>query len=220
MDWVVDNGDLILSLTLHHLRLSVIPIVIGVLIAIPLGWLAHRFAWSQSLLLGAVGVLYTIPSLALFMLIPPLVGISVLSEANVIIALSVYAVAIMVRTASDAFASIEPAALRAATAVGYAEWGRFFSVELPLAGPVLLAGVRVVAVSTVSMVTVGVLVGVQSLGYFFTDGFQRRIIAEVATGVVMTVVVAVLLDTLLVVLGRIVMPWNRVGTEAQRVAVR
>lgn len=220
MDWVVDNGDLILSLTLHHLRLSVIPIVIGVLIAIPLGWLAHRFAWSQSLLLGAVGVLYTIPSLALFMLIPPLVGISVLSEANVIIALSVYAVAIMVRTASDAFASIEPAALRAATAVGYAEWGRFFSVELPLAGPVLLAGVRVVAVSTVSMVTVGVLVGVQSLGYFFTDGFQRRIIAEVATGVVMTVVIAVLLDTLLVVLGRIVMPWNRVGTEAQRVAVR
>lgn len=220
MDWVLDNGDLILSLTLDHLRLSVIPIVIGVLIAIPLGWLAHRFAWSQSLLLGAVGVLYTIPSLALFMLIPPLVGISLLSEANVIIALSVYAVAIMVRTASDAFASIEPAALRAATAVGYAEWGRFFSVELPLAGPVLLAGVRVVAVSTVSMVTVGVLVGVQSLGYFFTDGFQRRIIAEVATGVVMTVVIAVLLDTLLVVLGRIVMPWNRVGTEAQRVAVR
>jgi osmoprotectant transport system permease protein len=220
VDWVLDNGDLILSLTLDHLRLSVIPIVIGVLIAIPLGWLAHRFAWSQSLLLGAVGVLYTIPSLALFMLIPPLVGISVLSEANVIIALSVYAVAIMVRTASDAFASIEPAALRAATAVGYAEWGRFFSVELPLAGPVLLAGVRVVAVSTVSMVTVGVLVGVQSLGYFFTDGFQRRIVAEVATGVVMTVVIAVLLDTLLVVLGRIVMPWNRVGTEAQRVAVR
>ena len=220
MDWVLDNGDLILSLTLDHLRLSVIPIVIGVLIAIPLGWLAHRFAWSQSLLLGAVGVLYTIPSLALFMLIPPLVGISVLSEANVIIALSVYAVAIMVRTASDAFASIEPAALRAATAVGYAEWGRFFSVELPLAGPVLLAGVRVVAVSTVSMVTVGVLVGVQSLGYFFTDGFQRRIIAEVATGVVMTLVIALLLDTLLVVLGRIVMPWNRVGTEAQRVAVR
>jgi osmoprotectant transport system permease protein len=220
VDWVLDNGDLILSLTLDHLRLSVIPIVIGVLIAIPLGWLAHRFAWSQSLLLGAVGVLYTIPSLALFMLIPPLVGISVLSEANVIIALSVYAVAIMVRTASDAFASIEPAALRAATAVGYAEWGRFFSVELPLAGPVLLAGVRVVAVSTVSMVTVGVLVGVQSLGYFFTDGFQRRIIAEVATGVVMTLVIALLLDTLLVVLGRIVMPWNRVGTEAQRVAVR
>ena len=219
MDWVLDNGDLILSLTLDHLRLSIIPIVIGVLIAIPLGWLAHRFAWSQSLLLGAVGVLYTIPSLALFMLIPPLVGISVLSEGNVIIALSVYAVATMVRTASDAFASIEPAALRAATAVGYAEWGRFFSVELPLAGPVLLAGVRVVAVSTVSMVTVGVLVGVQSLGYFFTDGFQRRIIAEVATGVVMTVVIALLLDTLLVVLGRIMMPWNRVITEAQRVAV-
>jgi osmoprotectant transport system permease protein len=220
VDWVLGNLDLIASLTVDHLRLSLIPIVIGVLIAIPLGWLAHRFAWSRSLILTAVGLLYTIPSLALFMLIPPLVGISVLSEANVIIALTVYAVAIMVRTASDAFASIEPTSLRAATALGYAEWGRFFSVELPLAGPVLLAGVRVVAVSTVSMVTVGVLVGVQSLGYFFTDGFQRRIIAEVATGVVMTVVIALLLDALLIVLGRLLMPWSRAAAISQRAEVR
>jgi osmoprotectant transport system permease protein len=220
VDWVLGNLDLIASLTLDHLRLSLIPIVIGVLIAIPLGWLAHRFAWSRSLILTAVGLLYTIPSLALFMLIPPLAGISVLSEANVIIALTVYAVAIMVRTASDAFASIEPTSLRAATALGYAEWGRFFSVELPLAGPVLLAGVRVVAVSTVSMVTVGVLVGVQSLGYFFTDGFQRRIIAEVATGVVMTVVIALLLDALLIILGRLLMPWSRVSVVPQRVGIR
>jgi osmoprotectant transport system permease protein len=220
VDWVLGNLALIASLTLDHLRLSLLPIVIGVLIAIPLGWLAHRFGWSKSLILTVVGLLYTIPSLALFMLIPPLVGISVLSEANVIIALSVYAIAIMVRTASDAFASIEPVSLRAATALGYAEWGRFFSVELPMAGPVLLAGVRVVAVSTVSMVTVGVLVGVQSLGYFFTDGFQRRIVAEVATGVVMTVVIALLLDTLLILLGRILMPWSLVGTEPQRAAIR
>lgn len=220
MDWVLGNLDVIVALTLDHLRLSLIPIVIGVVIAIPLGWLAHRYTWSKSLILTAVGLLYTIPSLALFMLIPPLVGISVLSEANVIIALSVYAIAIMVRTAADAFASIEPTSLRAATALGYAEWGRFFAVELPLAGPVLLAGVRVVAVSTVSMVTVGVLVGVQSLGYFFTDGFQRRIVAEVATGVVMTVVIALLVDALLILMGRMLMPWSRIASDPAKVVVR
>jgi len=207
MDWVLANGGLIASLTLDHLRLSAIPIVLGFAISVPLGWVAHRYTWSRGVVLTLVGLLYTIPSLALFMLLPPLLGISVLSEINVIIGLTVYAVAIMVRIVADAFASIDPAALRAATAVGYAEWGRFFAVELPLAGPVLLAGLRVVAVSTVSLVTVGVLVGVQSLGYFFTDGFQRRIIPEVLTGVVMTVVVALVFDGLLILIGRMIMPW-------------
>ena len=215
MDWVLANGGLIASLTLDHLRLSAIPIVLGFAISVPLGWVAHRYTWSRGVVLTLVGLLYTIPSLALFMLLPPLLGISVLSEIKVIIGLTVYAVAIMVRIVADAFASIDPAALRAATAVGYAEWGRFFAVELPLAGPVLLAGLRVVAVSTVSLVTVGVLVGVQSLGYFFTDGFQRRIIPEVLTGVVMTVVVALVFDGLLILIGRIIMPW----TAAQKLEV-
>ena len=213
MNWVSANLDLILDLTLVHLQLSLIPIVLGFVIAVPLGWFAHRYSWSRGAVLGAVGVLYTIPSLALFMVLPPLLGIPILSEANVIIALTVYAVAIMVRQAADAFASIEPTTLRAATAVGFAEWGRFFTVELPLAGPVLLAGLRVVAVSTVSLVTVGVLVGVPSLGLLFTDGFQRRILAEILAGVVMTFVVAMVIDGLLVLLGRILLPWN-LGTSA------
>lgn len=211
MTWVSQNVGLIASLSVDHVRLSLIPIVLGFVIAVPLGWFAHRFSWSRAAVLAVVGVLYTIPSLALFMVLPPLLGISILSEINVIIALTVYAVAIMVRQAADAFASIEPATLRAATAVGFAEWGRFFHVELPLAGPVLLAGVRVVAVSTVSLVTVGVLVGVPSLGFFFTDGFQRRIVAEIVTGVVMTFAVAMIIDGLLVLLGRMIMPWSRLA---------
>jgi len=216
MDWLANNWALVGALSLDHARISVIPIVVGFLISLPLGWLAQRFPVTRGFVLGGVGVLYTIPSLALFMLLPPLLGISVLSELNVIIALTVYAVAIMVRTVADAFASIEPSALRSATAVGYAEWGRFFAVELPLAGPVLLAGLRVVAVSTVSMVTVGALVGIQSLGYLFTDGFQRRIVPEVMTGVVMTFLVALVFDAVLVVLGRIIMPWSLVGHTPQR----
>lgn len=216
MDWLLANWELVGSLTLDHMRISLIPIVLGFLISLPIGWFAERVPATRGLVLGGVGILYTVPSLALFMLLPPMLGISVLSEANVIIALTIYAVAIMVRTVADAFASIEPRALRAATALGYAEWGRFFAVELPLAGPVLLAGLRVVAVSTVSLVTVGVLVGIQSLGYLFTDGFQRRIIPEVLTGVVMTFLVALLFDAVLVALGRVIMPWSRLATQPAR----
>jgi len=216
MDWLLANWELVGSLTLDHMRISLIPIVLGFLISLPIGWFAERVPATRGLVLGGVGILYTVPSLALFMLLPPMLGISVLSEANVIIALTIYAVAIMVRTVADAFASIEPRALRAATALGYAEWGRFFAVELPLAGPVLLAGLRVVAVSTVSLVTVGVLVGIQSLGYLFTDGFQRRIIPEVLTGVVMTALVALLFDAVLVALGRVIMPWSRLATQPAR----
>jgi len=213
MEWFLANWELVARLSLDHLRISLIPIVVGFLLSVPIGWFAQRFPATRGLVLGGVGVLYTIPSLALFMLLPPVLGISVLSEANVIIALTIYAVAIMVRTVADAFASIEPHTLRSATAMGYAEWGRFFSVELPLAGPVLLAGLRVVAVSTVSLVTVGVLVGIQSLGYLFTDGFQRKIVAEVFTGVVMTFLIALIVDALLVLIGRLVLPWSHLANK-------
>jgi len=213
MEWFLANWELVARLSLDHLRISLIPIVVGFLLSVPIGWFAQRFPATRGLVLGGVGVLYTIPSLALFMLLPPVLGISVLSEANVIIALTIYAVAIMVRTVADAFASIEPHTLRSATAMGYAEWGRFFSVELPLAGPVLLAGLRVVAVSTVSLVTVGVLVGIQSLGYLFTDGFQRKIVSEVFTGVVMTFLIALIVDALLVLIGRLVLPWSHLAKK-------
>jgi len=213
MEWFLANWELVARLSLDHLRISLIPIVVGFLLSVPIGWFAQRFPATRGLVLGGVGVLYTIPSLALFMLLPPVLGISVLSEANVITALTIYAVAIMVRTVADAFASIEPHTLRSATAMGYAEWGRFFSVELPLAGPVLLAGLRVVAVSTVSLVTVGVLVGIQSLGYLFTDGFQRKIVPEVFTGVVMTFVIALIVDALLVLIGRLVLPWSHLAKK-------
>ena len=216
MQWVFNNTEMIARLTLEHIWLSAIPIVFGGLLAIPIGWVAHRYPMARGSVLSAVGILYTIPSLALFVLLPPLLGLPFLSPANVIIALVIYAVAIMARNVSDAFGSIDPATLRAATAVGFGPWQRFFRVELPLAGPVLLAGLRVVAVSTVSLVTVGVLVGVQSLGYFFTDGFQRRIEAEVLTGIVMTVVVAALFDGILILLGRLAMPWAKLATAPVR----
>lgn len=215
MIWLGNNLDLVLWLTLDHLRLSVPPIVLGFIIAIPIGWLAWRFRVTRGLALTIVGLLYTIPSLALFVLLPPVLGISFLSEVNVIIAMTVYAVALMTRSVADGLDSVDPSVRQAAIAVGHSSWRQFWTVELPLAGPVLLAGLRVVAVSTVSLVTVGVLVGIRSLGFLFTNGLQRGIVAEIVTGIVMTVVLAVVLDLALVLLGRVLMPWTRGTTTAR-----
>jgi len=217
MDWFLANTGLVADLAVRHARLSVVPIVLGFLLALPPGVLAWRRRRARGPILAAFGLLYTIPSLALFVLIPPLVGISFLSELNVLIALTVYAVALMVRSVTDALEAVDPAVRSAATALGYSAWGRFWAVDLPLAGPVLLAGLRVVAVSTVSLVTVGVLIGTRSLGYLFTDGLQRGIVAEIVTGIVATLLLAVLFDVLLVALGRLLLPWTgRGATRAGR----
>lgn len=207
MNWLLSNLDLVATLTLEHIRLSAIPIVLAFLLAVPLGWVAWRYRVTRATILTVVGLLYTIPSLALFVLLPPILGISFLSEINVIIALTIYAVALMVRSAADALGSVEPDVRQSATAVGFSGFGRFFRVELPLAGPVLLAGLRVVSVSTVSLLTIGVLIGADSLGYLFTNGLQRGIAIEIGTGIVMTVLVALLFDGALVLLGRVLMPW-------------
>jgi osmoprotectant transport system permease protein len=209
VNWLWNNLDLVFELTLEHIRLSIPPIVLGFLVSIPLGWLAYRFRLTRGLLLTLAGLLYTIPSLALFVILPPLLGISFLSELNVTVALTIYAVAIMARSMADALGSVGPDIRQSATAVGFTSWRRFWRVEFPLAGPVILAGLRVAAVSTVSLVTVGILVGVESLGYLFTNGFERKILLEVLSGVVMTVLVALVFDALLVLLGRVLMPWTK-----------
>lgn len=213
MTWVWDNLDLIGRLSLEHMRLSVIPILLGFLVALPLGWVAYRYRLTRGLVLTVVGLLYTIPSLALFVALPPLLGIPYLSELNVVIALTIYAVAIMARSIADALGSVDGDVKQAATAVGYSSWRRFWSVEFPLAGPVVLAGVRVVAVSTVSLLTIGVVIGVDTLGYLFTNGYQRGILASVLTGVIVTVLIALLFDRLLVLLGRVLMPWTATASQ-------
>ncbi|HPM52343.1 MAG TPA: ABC transporter permease subunit, partial [Rhodoglobus sp.] len=201
MTWVLNNLPLIGRLTLEHIALAIPPIVIGFLLSIPLGFLAYRYRLTRGVLLTVAGLLYTVPSLALFVVLPPLLGISYLSSLNLSIALTIYAVAIMSRSMADALTSVDPAIRQSATAVGFGSWRRFWTVEFPLAGPVILAGLRVTAVSTISLVTVGILIGVENLGYLFTNGFQRRIIPEILAGVVTVVVIALVVDYLLVLAG-------------------
>lgn len=209
MTWIIDNLGLIASLSVEHLRQSALPIVLGFVLSVPLGWLAFRFRLGRGVILTATGLLYTIPSLALVGLLPGLLGISFLSELNLTIALTLYAIAIMVRSVTDGLNSVDPAVRSAAAAMGFGPLRRFYSVEFPLAGPVVLAGLRVTAVSTISLATVGILLGVTNLGYLFTNGFQRRIIPEILAGVVTVMLLALLVDFALMLAGRALMPWHR-----------
>ena len=137
-----------------------------------------------------------------------------------VVALSIYAVALMVRTVADALASVPGDVKQSATAIGFSGWRRFWSVELPLAGPVLLAGLRVVSVSTVSLVSVGALLGVPNLGQLFTDGLNRSYTEEVAVGIILIMIVALVFDLILVGLGRLLLPWARADRRSGRLSRR
>ena len=209
MSWVLENLDMIAGYTGSHLLQALPPILVAFALSLPLAKLANARGWLRTGVTTTSGLLYAIPSLPLFVLLPGIVGTSVRSPLNIAIALSLYGLALMVPAASDAFRSVDRTVLSSATAQGYAAGARFLRVELPLAGPVLLAGVRVVAVSTISLVTVGGVLGVPSLGMLFVDGFRRGIIAEITAGVVLTAALALVTDGLLVLLGRLLMPWSR-----------
>ena len=185
MGWVSGNLPLIRDLTLEHLYFALPPVVIGLVLAIPLGWLANRTRAGRTLTINVAGLLYTIPSLALFVLLPPLLGTRILDPINVIVALTVYTVALLVRTVADALSAVPPVVVNSATAMGYGPLRRFAAVELPLSVPVVVAGLRVAAVSSISLVTVGAVIGFGGLGKMFTDGFQRGIPAEIVTGIVL-----------------------------------
>ncbi|MBC7518845.1 MAG: ABC transporter permease [Microbacteriaceae bacterium] len=221
MNWVLENLPLIGERTLQHLATAVPPVVISFLLAVPIGWLANRFRRVRGTVLTVCGLLYSIPSLPLFVALPALIGTGLTDPSGVIIALTLYGIALMVRVTADGLSSVDLHVTQAANAVGFSEWSRFWRVDLPLAGPVLLSGIRVVSVSTVSLTTVGAVLGVKSLGLFFTDGIQRNIAAEIFTGIVGTVLIALVLDLLLVLIGRVLMPWlPSVSQHATRTTVR
>lgn len=216
MTWLFENFGHVWSLTVKHVWLSAIPMFAGFLIALPIGWYASTHPRLRGSLLSVVGLLYAIPSLPLFVILPAILGTGYLSPLNVVIALTMYGAAIMVRSATDAFQSVSPDVLDAATATGFSPMKRSFAVQLPLAGPVLLAGLRVVAVSTVSLVSVGALIGVSSLGSLFTDGYQRSFNTEIIIGIVFTVIVALIFDGILLLAARLLMPWTALERKASK----
>ncbi|MDM7888393.1 ABC transporter permease [Curtobacterium sp. RHCJP20] len=229
MNWILSNLDTISDATIAHLAIAIPPIIISFLLSIPIGWVVVRLqrpggsrfaAGLGSGIVTFAGLLYAIPSLALFVALPGIIGTSLQSPVNVIISLTIYGLALMVRSTVDGLTSVDAGTKAASTAMGYSGVQRFFRVELPLAGPVLLAGLRVVTVSTISLTTVGAVLGIQSLGSLFTDGLARGIYEEILSGIVMVLVLAFVLDGLLVALGRAVMPWTRRAPRSRRTARR
>jgi osmoprotectant transport system permease protein len=208
-DWIPRNADRIGLLLVEHVRLALIPVLVGLLIAVPLGWLCNRNPRAKAFLVPAAGVLYTVPSLALFVVLPGILGTRILSEINIVVALTIYTVALLVRTVADALAAVPGLVVAAATAMGYRPARRFFDVELPLAVPVLIAGLRVATVSNISLVSVGALIGVGGLGELFTEGFQLNFPTEIVTGIVLIMLLAFLGDALLLGIGHFATPWAK-----------
>ncbi|WP_323793486.1 ABC transporter permease [Nocardioides sp.] len=216
MDWTLANLDLIRSVTWTHVQIAILPIVLSFFLALPLGWLANRTPLLRSIVITAGSLLYTIPSLPLFVILPLILGTRVLDATNLVVALTIYGVAIMTRAAADALASVDAITVDASIAVGFSPASRFLRVELPLAGPVLLAGIRVVSVSTIALVSVGVIIGSRNLGFLFANGKQRDILEEVVVGILISLLLALVFDVIIVLLGRILMPWNRKAPTKSR----
>lgn len=206
--WLTDNTGTIASLAWQHVLIALPAIVATFLFAVPLGWAAHRSGRFREVIVAATSLIYVIPGLAMFVFMPLILGTSILSPLNVIVAMTLYGVALMVRSAADAFDSVPADVRQSATAAGYSPIARFMRVELPLAGPGLVSGMRVVAASTVSLISVGALIGVQSLGTLFTEGFQRAFPTEIIAGLVGTIALAVLIDVFLTLIARLAMPWR------------
>jgi osmoprotectant transport system permease protein len=211
--YFLDHRSEDLELLWSHTWLSVVPVVVGLLIALPLGWVARRYRWTYPPIMSITGVLYTIPSIALFVLVPPLLGLDTLDPLQVPIALTVYSVALLVRVVADGLASVPEETAQAATALGFRPLERFFRVELPIAVPVIAAGLRVAVVSNVSIVAVAGTIGLSNLGQLFTQGFQLSTpdayYPPIVLGIVLCVLLAVVLDGAVVGINRLLTPWRR-----------
>jgi osmoprotectant transport system permease protein len=214
MRWVLDHLDELLATTWEHLGLALIPVLIGLLLSVPLGWVAHRWRLARAILVPVTSLLYTIPSLALFVLMPLVLGTKILDPVNVQAALTIYTVALLVRSVADALDAVPGETIAAATAIGYSPVRRFFAVEFPLSIPVLVAGIRVAAVSNIALVSVGAIIGVGGLGFYLTHGSQLALpnYDEIIAGIVLIVLLALVVDGLLALLGRFLTPWTRART--------
>lgn len=209
MSWLWRNLDLIAHLTWQHIVIAVPSILLTLLIAVPLARLSQRNKVIRTLTLSGAGIVYAIPSLAVFVVLPSLLGTRILDVTNVVVALTLYGIALLTRSAMEAFDAVDADVRAAAQAQGLSTWQLFWQVELPLAGSAIAAGLRVVSASTLSLVSVGALIGVQSLGSLFTEGYARSFLLEIGVGIVATVLLAVVFDALILGACWLLMPWTR-----------
>jgi osmoprotectant transport system permease protein len=213
IDYVSQNRSVILAALGQHVWLSLLPVVIGAALALPFGYLAVRSPRLYQPIVNTGGVIYSIPSLALFLMLPPVLGLQVLDPLNIVAALSLYTFALLTRTVADALISVQGETTRAAYALGYRPLRQLLGVELPMALPVMLAGLRVATVANISLVSVGAFIGVGGLGALFTKGLQLGFVEPIVVGIVLSVLLAAACDLGIVLLQRRLTPWTRVGAH-------
>ncbi|GAB2871539.1 ABC transporter permease [Nocardioides pacificus] len=205
-DYVVDRRPELIDATTQHLTITAAALVLGMLIALPLALLARRLPRLEGALLATASGIYAVPSLALFPLLVPFTG---LSATTVVIGLALYALTILVRAVLDGLRAVPDHVRESATGLGYSASGRLLRVELPLALPVMLAGLRVATVSTVALTTVGSVVAYGGLGNLLASGVSTNFRAQLLAAAVLCVVIAVVLDLLIVVAQWLLTPWAR-----------
>ena len=211
LDWVLDNLDMLAGRTAEHVVLTLIAVVVGIAIAFPVTLLIHRHRRLISPVLGVAGVLYTIPSLALFALLIPITGAFGLLTPE--IGLVSYTLLILLRNGLAGLDGVEPDIVEAATGMGHTRLQQLWRVELPLATPVLIAGVRIATVTTIGLVAVTALIGQGGLGFvIIVEGIRRSFATAILVGVGVSVALAVIADRGLVLAERALTPWARTRT--------
>jgi osmoprotectant transport system permease protein len=205
-DWVGDHGDLILDRLREHVELTLIAVGIGIVIATPLVVLSRRYRRAYPFVLTTTGILYTIPSLALFTLLLPWTG---LSRTTALIGLVSYTLLILIRNAVTGLDQVPEDVREAARGMGYSSRHSLLAVELPLALPAIIAGIRLAVVTTIGLVTVASLIGHGGLGHLILDGLNRRFRTPLVVGSVLSVALATAADIVLLRVQRRLSPWTR-----------
>jgi osmoprotectant transport system permease protein len=207
--WIQRNLAMIGNLLVEHIILSVLPVLIALVISLPLGFLVFKTKRVANVILAFLGVIYSIPSLALFVMMPLILGTKILNPVNIVAALAIYSIALLVRSVVDGLRSVPASVKQSASAVGYGWLRRLFRVELPLAMPVIFAGLRVVTVSNIALVSVAVLIGSGALGKLFDLGFGSFFYTPIIVGLVLMLALALVADAMILLIQRGTLPWFR-----------
>ncbi|GIH24830.1 ABC transporter permease [Acrocarpospora phusangensis] len=215
-DWIArnwDNGSPLAIRTLleNHVVMAFVPVVLGLVLALPLGLACARWRLLYQPVTGVMNIVYAMPSLALFSILLSVTG---LTQTTVIIPLTLFSLAVLIPAVVDGMTSVPDHVRQSATAMGFRPLRRLVLVELPIATPVVLAGVRVATVASISLVSVGALIGQGGLGALFTDGWQRQFYTPIVVGIALIVLLAVFADLLLIALQRLLTPWSRARRSA------
>lgn len=209
-DYLTDRWSTLRDALIEHVLLTVVSVLLGLALAVPLALVARRYARLEAVVVSGSTILYTIPSLAMFSFLVPY---TFLTPTTVVIGLALYSLTILVRTLLAGLRSVPADAIEAATGSGYSSLRRLTRIELPLALPVVMAGLRVATVSTVALTTVGAIVGYGGLGNLLLSGVSTQFKAEILAASVLCVLLAVGLDLGLLGVQRLLTPWARGRSE-------